>query len=75
MATSTENEKRGSINSISTEDPIALHTATWKPLKQEYLVMLTISILSLMVALDATILVPVLPVRSSYYLEAAENPN
>ena len=33
----------------------------WKPQKQEYMVMLTISIISLMVALDATILVPVLP--------------
>jgi hypothetical protein len=34
----------------------------WKPQKQEYLVMLTLSIISLMVALDATILVTVLPV-------------
>ncbi len=61
MAKSTENDARVSINSIFAEDPIP--PATWKPLKQEYLVMLTISILSLMVALDATILVPVLPVR------------
>ena len=34
----------------------------WKPRKAEYLVMITISMISLMVALDATILVPVLPV-------------
>jgi hypothetical protein len=34
----------------------------WKPQKQEYLVMVTLSIISLMVALDATILVTVLPV-------------
>jgi hypothetical protein len=68
MATFTENENTGSINSIPTEDRVALHTATWKPLKQEYLVMLTISILSLTVALDATILIPVLPVRFSCYL-------
>jgi hypothetical protein len=36
----------------------------WTPQKQEYLVMLTLSIISLMVALDATILVTVLPVSS-----------
>jgi predicted MFS family arabinose efflux permease len=35
--------------------------AQWKPQKQEYLVMLTIAFISLMVALDATILVSVLP--------------
>lgn len=34
----------------------------WRPRKGEYLVMITLSIISLMVALDATILVPVLPV-------------
>lgn len=34
----------------------------WRPRKGEYLVMITVSIISLMVALDATILVPVLPV-------------
>jgi hypothetical protein len=34
----------------------------WKPQKQEYLVMLTLSIISVMVALDATIPVTVLPV-------------
>ncbi|KAH9211853.1 major facilitator superfamily domain-containing protein [Leptodontidium sp. 2 PMI_412] len=33
----------------------------WKPHKEEYLVMITISLISLMVAIDATILVPVLP--------------
>ncbi|KXX77101.1 putative MFS-type transporter YusP [Madurella mycetomatis] len=33
----------------------------WKPGKQEYAVMLTLAIISLMVALDATILVSVLP--------------
>jgi hypothetical protein len=64
MAPSTEDEKHASITSISTTDPTALDTEPWKPLEQEYLVMLTISILSLMVALDATILVPVLPVSA-----------
>ena len=34
----------------------------WQPNRQEWTVMATIAIVSLMVALDATILVPVLPV-------------
>lgn len=34
----------------------------WAPRKEEYLVMLTMAVCSLMVALDATILVTVLPV-------------
>lgn len=34
----------------------------WKPRREEYMVMLTMSVCSLMVALDATILVTVLPV-------------
>lgn len=66
MTTSIVNEKHVSVTSTTTGDDstMALDTAaaTWKPLKQEYLIMLTLSILSLMVALDATILVPVLPV-------------
>jgi hypothetical protein len=36
----------------------------WKPGKQEWAVMLTLALISLMVALDATILVSVLPVSS-----------
>ena len=35
----------------------------WKPGKQEFAVMLTLALISLMVALDATILVSALPVR------------
>lgn len=34
----------------------------WKPGRQEYAVMITVAVISLMVALDATILVSVLPV-------------
>lgn len=37
----------------------------WKPQKQELLVMLTLSIISLMVALDATIIVTSLSVGSA----------
>ena len=36
----------------------------WKPGKKEYAVMLTLALISLMVALDATILVSVLPVSN-----------
>jgi MFS family permease len=62
MAHPTGDEKLPSMTAIAIDEDIAPETAPWKPLRQEYLVMLTISILSLMVALDATILVPVLPV-------------
>lgn len=62
MATPTEQKNHPSMVSVSMEEDICTEMAPWKPLRQEYLVMLTISILSLMVALDATILVPVLPV-------------
>jgi hypothetical protein len=40
--------------------------ADWKPGKQEYAIMLTLALISLMVALDATILVSVLPVRDCH---------
>lgn len=39
----------------------------WKAGKEEWLIMAVIAIVSLMVALDATILVPVLPVRDFYF--------
>ncbi|KAB5511479.1 major facilitator superfamily domain-containing protein [Coniochaeta sp. 2T2.1] len=38
-----------------------IDVSRWKPCKEEYGVMITIATISLMVALDATILVPVLP--------------
>ena len=40
----------------------AVRQAEWRPGKQEYAVMVTLAVISLMVALDATILVSVLPV-------------
>jgi hypothetical protein len=40
----------------------------WKPGKKEYAVMLTLAVISLMVALDATILVSVLPVSGEQSL-------
>ena len=45
------------------EDLETLHPSLeWKPRKQEYLIMATMAINSLLVALDTTILVSVLPV-------------
>ncbi|KAL1598942.1 hypothetical protein SLS60_008087 [Paraconiothyrium brasiliense] len=38
----------------------------WKPEKKEWIIMISLSIISLMVALDATILVTVLPVSCPY---------
>jgi hypothetical protein len=35
----------------------------WRPRRQEYLIMTSLSLISLMVALDAAILMPALPVR------------
>ena len=34
----------------------------WKPCRQEYLIMISLSLISLMVALDSSILIPALPV-------------
>jgi hypothetical protein len=39
----------------------------WRPRRQEYLIMTSLSLISLMVALDAAILMPALPVRFSPY--------
>lgn len=44
-------------------------TAEWRPRRQETLIMVTLSLISLMVALDASILVPALPVRSALTLK------
>jgi hypothetical protein len=38
-------------------------TEEWKPQKGEWLIMITLALISLMAALDATILVPIIPVR------------
>ena len=42
--------------------------AAWKPGKKEWLVMITLAVSSLTVALDALILVPVLPVSRLFLL-------
>ena len=40
-----------------------MHPEEWKPERKEWFIMISLSIISFMVALDATILVTVLPVR------------
>lgn len=49
----------------------AVALSEWKPTKNEWLVMISLSFISLMVALDATVLVTVLPVGNLYKLQAA----
>lgn len=46
----------------------AMTLEEWKPQKNELLIMISLSFISLMVALDATILVTVLPVRMNSYI-------
>jgi hypothetical protein len=48
---------------LSSVEEVQIDAVEWAPGKQEYAVMVTIATISLMVALDATILVPALPVR------------
>lgn len=70
----TESRADGSLTDVESALDIskleelrdAVRQAEWRPGKQEYAVMITLAIISLMVALDATILVSVLPVR--YFL-------
>jgi EmrB/QacA subfamily drug resistance transporter len=59
----TQNERPLSIASSDSTDTESLGKPEeeWRPHRQEIMVMATIAIISLMVALDATILVPVLP--------------
>ena len=46
--------------SLPTEDPFE----EWKAGRQEWLIIITLVLISLMASIDATILVPVLPVRN-----------
>ena len=55
-------QKDESIPPDSSNLADAEQVSDWKPQKNEYMVMYSISIISMMIALDATILVPVLPV-------------
>lgn len=57
----------GSILPVSTTstdvESLEKPTEEWKPHKKEWFIMISLSLISLMVSLDATILVTVLPVR------------
>ena len=62
-STSREKSSRDSQNSAiltSGEDPFE----DWRAGKQEWLIIVTLVLISLLAAIDATILVPVLPVRN-----------
>jgi hypothetical protein len=66
---SSLNPKLPTITSIDVEatgEEPALVTETWAPTKNEWLIMISLTFISLMVALDATILVTVLPVSPSF---------
>ena len=57
------------------ERPLAAAEIEWMPGSKEYAVMVTLSVISLMVALDATILVSVLPVcRQPHAYILSSNP-
>jgi hypothetical protein len=43
--------------------PVTVKDEEWRPHRQEYLIMTSLSLISLMVALDSAILAPALPVR------------
>ena len=51
-------------NFIQSADSHPAELPVWKPQMQENLIMLCLSVVSLVVALDATILVPALPVSA-----------
>jgi hypothetical protein len=55
-------DEKPSVSVPDDIEPAKSSQVEWKPQKQEYLVMLTLSIISVMVALDATIPVTILPV-------------
>lgn len=55
------NAEEGSAEQLSVDqEPKG---SDWKPGKAEWLILICLALLSLVVSLDATILVPVLPVR------------
>lgn len=69
-ASNNDAEDAGNITALSSVDDSRLETGElreeeWTAGKEEYGVMITMAVISLMVALDATILVSVLPVSSS----------
>lgn len=63
-ASATDEDIESSALDVSKLEELrdAVRQAEWRPGKQEYAVMATLAVISLMVALDATILVSVLPV-------------
>jgi len=64
-----EDKSEGEVAQVQTplEDyaTTVVEEEVWRPRRQEYLIMTSLSLISLMVALDAAILMPALPVRFS----------
>jgi hypothetical protein len=62
-----DDKSEGEVAQVQTppEDyaTVVVEEKAWRPRRQEYLIMTSLSLISLMVALDASILVPALPVR------------
>jgi hypothetical protein len=69
--TSSPSSEQPNITAIDIEakgEEPALVAEAWIPTKNEWLIMISLAFISLMVALDATILVTVLPVSHTFLL-------
>jgi hypothetical protein len=58
--------ERQSMSEVA--DAVAGEGEEWKPRRQEYLIMISLSLISLVVAVDASILLPALPVSFAYLI-------
>jgi hypothetical protein len=71
-----DDKSEGKVAQVQTppEDyaTVVVEEKAWRPRRQEYLIMTSLSLISLMVALDASILVPALPVRSSHLISLSD---
>lgn len=62
MADTPKTSPSASSSTTDLEKAMLKEAKEWKPTKKEWFIMFSLSIISFMVALDATILVTVLPV-------------
>jgi hypothetical protein len=65
MEDKSESEVAQMQTSLEEGATAVVEEEVWRPRQQEYLIMTSLSLISLMVALDAAILMPALPVRFS----------
>jgi hypothetical protein len=55
-------------NSTQKQDPVPEKgTTEWKPRREELMVMISLAVISLMVSLDSTVIVPALPVSILFH--------